>query len=46
MLENLPNVVITTLFLGLGILAMVSILARFWKNHRAPVQRVPAEVIG
>ena len=46
MLENLPNIVIVTLFLGLGILALVSILARFWKNHHAPVQTVPAEVIG
>lgn len=46
MLENLPNVVIATLFLGLGILAMVSILARFWKKYHAPVQTVPAEVIG
>lgn len=46
MLENLPNIVIVTLFLGLGILAMVSILSRFWKNHHTPVQRVLAEVIG
>lgn len=46
MLEILPNVVIAILFLGIGILAVVSSLARFWKNHHAPVQRVPAEVIG
>lgn len=46
MLENFPNIVIVTLFLGIGILALVSILARFWKNHHAPVQTVSAEVIG
>lgn len=42
---NISNVVIAVFFLGVGILALVSILARFWKNHHAPVRTVPAVVI-
>lgn len=44
-MENLPNVVLVILFLGIGILALVSILVRFWKNHHAPVRTVPAVVV-
>lgn len=42
---NISNVVIAVSFLGIGILTLVSILSRVWKNHRAPVRTVPAVVI-
>ena len=43
--ENISNIVIISLFIGVGALAMVSIIARTIKNRYAPVKTVKAVVI-
>ena len=43
--ENISNIVIITLFVGIGVLAMVSILVRLVKNRYAPIKTVQAVVI-
>ena len=43
--ENISNIVIITLFVGIGVLAMVSILVRLVKNRHAPIKTVQAVVI-
>ena len=43
--ENIFNIVIISLFLGVGALAMVSILIRAIKNRYAPIKTVKAVVI-
>ena len=43
--ENISNIVISSLFIGVGALAMVSILIRTIKNHYAPIKTVKAVVI-
>ena len=43
--ENSSGIVIALLFMGIGVLAIVSILARFVKNRCAPVKTVKAVVI-
>ena len=43
--ENISNIVITLLFVCIGALAMVSIIARLIKNRYAPVKTVKAVVI-
>ena len=45
MLENISNIVIISLFVGVGVLAMVSILIRSVKNRCAPVKTVQAVVV-
>ena len=43
--ENIAGFVITALFMGIGVFAIVSILIRFVKNRHAPVKAVKAVVI-
>jgi len=43
--ENTFNIIIVSLFAGIGVLAMVSILVRSVKNRCAPVKTVQAVVI-
>ena len=43
--ENISNIVIISLFIGIGALAMVSIIARTIKNRYASVKTVKAIVI-
>ena len=43
--ENISNTVIIALFVGIGVLAMVSILVRLVKNRYAPIKTVKAVVI-
>ena len=43
--ENISNTVIIVLFVGIGVLAMVSILVRLAKNRYAPIKTVKAVVI-
>ena len=43
--EDLSNIVIISLFIGIGALAMVSIIARTIKNRYASVKTVKAVVI-
>ena len=43
--ENLASIVIASLFLGIGLLALVRILVRAIKNRYAPVKTVRATVI-
>ena len=43
--ENISNIVISSLFIGVGALAMVSFLIRTIKNRNAPIKTVKAVVI-
>ena len=43
--ENISNIVIVSLFVGLGALAVVSLLVRLLKNRYAPTKTVKAVVI-
>ena len=43
--ENISNIVVSSLFIGVGALAMVSILIRTIKNRYAPIKTVKAVVI-
>ncbi len=43
--ENLSNIVIISLFIGIGALAMVSIIVRTIKNRYAPIKTVKAVII-
>ena len=43
--ENISNIVISSLFIGVGALAMVSFLIRTIKNRYAPIKTVNAVVI-
>ena len=43
--ENISNIIIISLFMGLGALALVSLLAKTIKNRYAPVKTVKAVVI-
>lgn len=43
--ENIINIVIISLFMGLGVLAMAGIIARTVKNKYAPIKTVKAVVI-
>lgn len=43
--ENISNIVIIVLFIGIGVLAMVSILVRLIKNRYASVKTVKAVII-
>ena len=43
--ENISNIVISSLFIGVGALAMVSFLIRTIKNRYAPIKTVKAVVI-
>ena len=43
--ENISNIVIISLFIGIGALAMVSIIVRTIKNRYAPIKPVKAVVI-
>ena len=43
--DNISNIVIIALFMGLGALAVVSLLVRLVKNRYAPVRTVKAVVI-
>ena len=43
--ENISNIVIIALFMGLGALALVSLLVRVVKNRYAPVKTAKAVVI-
>ena len=43
--ENISNIIIGSLFVGISVLAMVSILVRLIKNRYAPVKTVKAVVI-
>ena len=43
--ENVINIVITSIFIGIGALAMGSIIARTIKNRYAPIKVVEAVVI-
>ena len=43
--ENISNIVISSLFIGVGALAMVSFLTRTIKNRYAPIKTVKAVVI-
>ena len=43
--ETISNIVISSLFIGVGALAMVSILIRTIKNRYAPIKTVKAVVI-
>ena len=44
--ENLSNIVVISLFIGIGALAMVSIIVRTIKNRYAPIKTVKAVIIG
>ena len=43
--ENISNIVIISLFIGIGALAMGSIIVRTIKNRHAPIKTVKAVVI-
>ena len=43
--ENISNIVIISLFIGIGVLAMGSIIVRTIKNRYAPIKAVKAVVI-
>ena len=43
--ENISNIVIVSLFMGIGLLAVGSILVRLVKNRYAPIKTVKAVVI-
>ena len=43
--ENISNIVILSLFIGIGALAMVSIIVRTIKNRYTPIKTVKAVVI-
>ena len=43
--ENISNIVISSIFIGIGTLAMVSILIKTIKNRYAPIKAVKAVVI-
>lgn len=43
--ENVINIVITSIFIGIGALAMGSIIARTIKNRYAPIKVVEAVII-
>lgn len=43
--ENISNIAIISLFLGVGVLAVVSLLAKAVKNRCAPIKTVKAVVI-
>lgn len=43
--ENISNIIIISLFMGLGALALVSLLVKAVKNRYAPVRTVKAVVI-
>ena len=45
MLENISNIVTISLFIGIGVLAMGSIIVRIFKNRYAPIKTVKAVVI-
>ena len=44
--ENISNIIIISLFLGVGALAVVSLLVKAVKNRYAPVKTAKAIVIG
>ena len=43
--ENISNVIIISLFLGVGALAVVSLLVKTVKNRYAPIKTVKAAII-
>lgn len=43
--ENIASIVIVSLFLGLGVLALVRTLAKLVRNRYAPIKTVKAEII-
>ena len=43
--ENMSNIVIISLFIGIGALALVSVLVKAVKNRYAPIRTVKAVVI-
>ena len=43
--ENISNIVIISLFIGIGALALVSVLVKAVKNRYAPIRTVKAVVI-
>ena len=43
--ENISNIIIISLFLGVGALAVVSLLVKAVKNRYAPIKTVKAVVI-
>ena len=43
--ENISNIVIVSLFMGIGVLAVGSILVRLVKNRYAPIKTVKAVVV-
>ena len=43
--ENISNIVIVSLFMGVGALALVSVLVKVVKNRYAPIKSVKAVVI-
>ena len=43
--ENISNIVIVSLFMGVGALALVSVLVKAVKNRYAPIKTVKAIVI-
>lgn len=43
--ENISNIVIISLFMGVGALALVSVLVKAVKNRYAPIKTVKAVVI-
>ena len=43
--ENISNIVIASLFMGVGVLAVVSLFVKVVKNRYAPIKTVKAVVI-
>lgn len=43
--ENISNIVIISVFMGIGVIAMVSIIVKAIKNRYAPIKTVKAVVI-
>ena len=43
--DNMFNIVMTSLFMGIGVLALLRILVRMIKNRYAPIRTVKAVVI-
>lgn len=43
--ENISDIIIISLFVGIGALAMVSILVRLIKNRYAPIKTVKAVIV-
>ena len=43
--ENISNIVIVSLFMGVGALALVSVLVKAVKNRYAPIKTVKAVVV-